>query len=79
MGMTNLEGPGKGGLYSRTGLMISPVEEDRVQNMETDVQLTTQHRLHLLQKNIPYYSDLVHVIRVAGSGSYSYILYSTVL
>ena len=43
MGMTNLEGPGKGGLYSRTGLMISPVEEDRVQNMETDVQLTTQH------------------------------------
>ena len=52
MGMTNLEGPGKGGLYSRTGLMISPVEEDRVQNMETDVQLTTQHRLHLLQQNI---------------------------
>ena len=60
-------------------LLLTSMKEDRVQNMETDVQLTTQHRLHLLQKNIPYYSDLVHVIRVAGSGSYSYILYSTVL
>ena len=58
-------------------LLLTSVKEDRVQNMETDVQLTTQHRLHLLQKNIPCYSDLVHVIRVAGSGSYSYILYST--
>ena len=46
-------------------MLLTSMEEDRVQNMETDIQLTTQHRLHLLQ-NIQQFTQVAANQREGG-------------
>jgi hypothetical protein len=47
-----LERPGKSCLDPGAGLVLVPVQQQSVQNVESDIQLPSQHTSHFLEQDI---------------------------